>query len=270
MTHLPFALRAATATLLWSWAAAAGAAPIPSALQITASVALDLLNSVAPGGDALQDGRISQRVGGVLSSSSFDTDPQTIAPQSAYSALLTQTGDGVGASFLLHSLGGPGSTPKVGADFTFHLANTSLVDSYSVSLLVDYANVVEAAGADAYAKAKLSVFDALNNEIFFTDHGADTVYAVNNFSYDSASNLLTFLLAPGAIVELTAGQTQEGALSDGTGYRSSLSAFLQIDSVTGGPVTPPPGGAVPLPGTLALLLPALAALGRSLRRPAHA
>lgn len=235
------------------------AAPIPSGLSITGTIALDTANSLDPVGNATQAGTLSLLSGaGPASTTSFSGTPLSISP-SSLSGALTETGNGVGALFTMS-----GSTPNTNvaqtdglfADFTLSLANTSGSSTFVVTFRAVAANSVAANGTDAFAYSDLSVRDAGNNEVFFTDFRADTI--VGDSQIASASDLFSLTLSPGATSTFTALQRQRGGAFDNGIYSASLDAFLELASVevrNGG------GNGVPEPGTIALLSIALAAFG---------
>jgi hypothetical protein len=245
----------------------AGAAPLPSGLQVNATVSLDTANSLDPTGGATQAGTLSLTSGGAGSSSSFSGSPATISPSSLTSGL-TETGDGIGASFTMSgSLSASGSVTTDGlfADYLLALANTSATETYVISFRAVAMNSVSASGADAFALSDLSVRDAALAELFFTDYRTDTLNPGNNLMLESASNVFQITLLPGQSTSLTALQRQRGGVFEPGAYGASLSAFLSIDNVrvTGGGPGPNP---VPAPGTLVLFGAALLMLGATSRR----
>jgi hypothetical protein len=248
----------------------AGAAPLPSGLQVNATVSLDAANSLDPTGGATQAGTLSLTSGGAGSSSSFSGSPATISPSSLTSGL-TETGDGIGASFSMSgSLSASGSVTTDGlfADYLLALANTSATETYVISFRAVAMNSVSASGADAFAFSDLRVQDAALAELFFTDYRIDTLNANDpnvNFTLDSPSNVFEITLLPGQSTSLTALQRQRGGVFEPGAYGASLSAFLSIDNVrvTGGGPGPNP---VPAPGTLVLFGAALLMLGATSRR----
>jgi len=155
------------------------------------------------------------------------------------------------------------TTDGLFVDYLLSLVNSSATDTFEVTFLVRWSNSVAAAGTDAFTRSQLSVFDAGNVEVFFTDDTADTVNG--DTSYSSAGSSFMVSLAPGASYSFTALQSQRGgAFADtSSNYNALLAAYLELESVN--VVGQPPAG-VPLPGTPALVGFGLALLAGSRRR----
>ena len=231
------------------------AAPVPLALSITGTVALDSLNSAAALGGASQGGTLTHLSAGAPTSSSFTGNPSGLAP-SSLSGALTATGDGIGVRFAMAGAS-IGAKNDIGlfADYTLFLSNSSAVETFTIIFRALISNVVGASGTDAFAFSDLSVLDASLAEVLFSDHRVDTFNPGNNLNADSA-NSFSVVLAPGASTTFTALQKQRGGVYAAGHFSASLDAFLSIDSVSSSGV----GNAVPLPGSLALVVLGLAGL----------
>lgn len=248
------------------WSALATAAPLPGGLQVTATVSLDTVNSVAPVGSADQSGSLVLTRGGADSVLAFLSDPTTIPSPGSLTNTLTDTGDGLKVVFSMVGIvvgAGTAQTDGLFADYLFMLGNSSATETYTVTFRATVTNSVGANGADAFAFSDLSVLDAALNELFFSDHRVDTLNPGNNLTADSASNLFAITLLPGQSTSLTALQRQRGGLFSAGDYGASLNAFLSIDSVRVEGGNPNP---VPLPDTLALFGAALLGLVAARRR----
>ena len=244
------------------------AAPVPLALSITGTVALDGASSAAALGGATQDGTLRHLSAGVPTSSSFTGNPAGLLP-SSLSGALTATGDGIGVRFAMAgaSIDAENDIGLV-ADYTLFLSNGSAVETFTIVFRALISNVVGASGIDAFAFADLSVLDASSTEVLFSDHRIDTLDPVNNLNADSASDIFSVVLAPGASTTFTALQRQRGGVYATGHFSASLDAFLRVDSVS----SSGSGNAVPLPGSLALVVLGLAGLAglAPARRRTHA
>ncbi len=172
--------------------AAASAVTFDPDLVITGSV--ELSTSIGPSpfsdGDVTQAGSIRIIQGGGTTSSAFSTSPgpqppdnvndgtTVLPPTNPLSGALTDTGDGVGFSTNLDTLGLAGFN-FVGDGFNFvidaslGLTNNSFVNTYDVTVRVDYSNVVDADGNDAFSEVEMDVeLDTVN--VLLSDVASDT------------------------------------------------------------------------------------------------
>lgn len=239
-----------------AFAGAACAAPLLDGLSI--SVARTSFQLGAATGGATQGGVAIGTFGGAASTND--------------SGAFTQTGDRIGASLAAFgTFGGqpPGTTAGLfGRDYGVTLTNATATDM-EVVLQAVVMNRVAANGGDAYAKSAFVVRQG-QTELFFSDFRIDTFNTgpSNNFTQASPDNLLTLLILANSSLQLSASQEIEaGAYVGGASFDTSLDAALQLESARVlGVVDPGPGNAVPLPGTLALLLAALPGLALTHRR----
>ena len=139
------------------------------------------------------------------------------------------------------------------------------METFTIVFRALISNVVGASGADAFAFSDLSVLDASSTEVLFSDHRIDTLNPGNNLNADSANNIFSVVLAPGASTTFTALQRQRGGVYAAGQFSASLDAFLRVDSFSssGG------GNAVPLPGSLALVVLGLGLAGLAGLAPAR-
>jgi hypothetical protein len=236
--------------------AAALAVVIPSSLSITGTVGLDTVNSANAVGAAVQSGVLTHRSGGVASHASFAGNPAGLAPSALAGALL-QTGDGIGVDFALSgAVAGAANSVGLFADYSFHLLNSSAVQTYTVVFRGAFVNAVAATGSDAFAQSTISVRDSANTEVLFSDYRVDTFYTGpgNNFTANSPSSTYTVVLAPGAQTSFSALQTMKGGVYSAGDFSAGLRAFVSVDQIS--PV-PEPASAALLGVGLAVLLVAL-------------
>ncbi|HEY4079150.1 MAG TPA: hypothetical protein VGM81_00520 [Burkholderiaceae bacterium] len=250
------------ALALWAASSLVFADPVPLDLTITGKFTVDAVNSWDPTGGATQTAVASALNGGVLSQGSFSGSPSALSQGGA----LTATGDGVGGLFTMSGTraGSDATTQGLFADYLFTLANGSATDTYTIFFRAKAVNDASASGSNAFAHSELSVSDALNNEIFFSDELIDTLNPGNNRAAVSASDLFSFVLAPGQSTTFSALQSQLGGAydDDGNSYSASLDGFLSIDEIRSSATT----NGVPSPGTLPLVLTGLVLLALRPRR----
>lgn len=231
---------------------AAWAAPLPGALSVTATAAVDTANSSSSGA-ATGSASTSSLLGGVGS-----------ALASSTSAIFTGTGDAIDAAY--SQSGGVGdAATALFIDVSFAIANTSATDTYTLSFDILITQNATVGGFDAFTLNDLSVRDAANAEVFFAFFNRDTLNFTNNDSNPGqGSDPYTITLAPGASTSFTALLGHRGqSLGADSQYSasSSLRISLQDVSLVGGPGPNP----VPAPATLALVMLALPLLGATRR-----
>jgi hypothetical protein len=240
---------------------AAQAAPVPAGLSISGQVSFDLLNSVAPTGGATQTGQLNLSSGGGITSSSFNGSPAG----GPLSGAFTATGDGIGAALAgsgsLSSSTAPAITAgPVFVDYRIDLSNTSATQTFTILFQAAYGqgNVVQANGGDAFAASSLSVYDAANTELIYTDFFADTLNPGNNKALASATNTFSITLTPGQSGYFTALQKLEGGTFAPGNFSAGLDAFISLERINASGDDP---GRLPLPASLPLALTALCLLG---------
>ena len=97
----------------------------------------------------------------------------TVAGTNPLLGTLTHTGDGM--AVINSSIATDDGEFGVGFDLFMSLLNTSLTDTYLVTLEIIYDNFVNADGDDAYADSEYWIETLSDGEIFFTDLISDTV-----------------------------------------------------------------------------------------------
>lgn len=246
------------------------ASPLPAGLQINAQIALDTANSQPHTGGGQQSISIERIVGGSSTTSSTSGDPGTLLP-SQLQGQLSELQDGLGAEVSIRGrssqdTGTPvaASSGLIAIDYFFSLQNLSATDTFTVSFRALTVHSISASGPDAFVQSNLSVLDAANNELYFTDYRADTANPGpgSNFQLSSASDTFAFTVLPGQSLSFSALLKQIGGAADGS-YSALLSAYLLVDNVRVDGNNP-----VPAPGTLPLLVLALLGCATVLRRRA--
>ncbi|MEY4765727.1 MAG: hypothetical protein RI907_2400 [Pseudomonadota bacterium] len=262
---------AALALSVPAWAT--GTVALPADLKVTGSVSIDTANAYAPTGGASQSATLSLTSGGSISSISFSGDPATWQLASLSNHLLS-SGDGLGARLTLSATQATAEGRGVFVDYAFNLSNLSSSNTYAIVFNGLINNVVTATGADAYGIADISVRDAANNELLFSDHRVDTVNTGpgNNMNVASEGNAFAVQLAPGQQTSFTALQRTWGGLYAAGNLSNDIQAQLVIDIIAVNgvilqpPVIPPITSTVPLPSTLTLALSGLFTLALMRRR----
>ena len=240
----------------------AWAAAIPGDLVIQASSSFDLDASTDAANGGVQSGSLNRIVGGVAGSMAMAGSWQAGGSFGPGSFLLTQTGDGVGASSTIGGTVSGATAGKLWGDYSFALTNNSATTTYSVLFRATVTSSASASGADAYSYANVSALENFN-EFWFHNRQVDTLNASNNTGLTGTA-LATFVvtLLPGASYSFDVGHTQEGGVFAQGAFAGSLDGFFSIDTVrsSGGPPNP-----VPLPGALALSLLGLGLLAQRRR-----
>lgn len=239
----------------------ASATLIDSDLTIEGNVLFDI-TSDAVIGNANQSADMSQIIGGISTSSSVnDVTPSGANP---VGGVLTHYGDGVGVNAIAASTASTEST--AGAfifDFSFSLLNNSLTDTHKVFFELDFSNIANADGTDAYIDSEINLFDSLNNELFFSDLTSDSSFGdekngVDQGSFgatllDSGKFLFDVTLAAGAANSFSAVLKMDGEdFTNDSFFAGSSNAFIKVLSSENQTSTTPPPTPVPEPTTLLL------------------
>ena len=247
------------------------AASFSSDLEVTSSVGLSRTDAT---GAVSQTGEIRTTEGGTTTISAFTTTPPATTP---LTGTLTDTGDGIGWGTDLDA-GSAIAEYDFLVDFLVNLKNTSLTDTYTVTVKAKYSNVVDAGGADAFAESGLEVernnVDVLTSDVTSDTHFGDQMNGTVLGTFGetiSDIGMLSFdvILAPNGGMATVGGTHQwEGAVfADPGNSNVDIGVDITIDSVAcSGPCVVTP---VPLPGAALLFgsgLSGLAFLGLRRRR----
>jgi hypothetical protein len=251
----------------------ASATLIDPLISITGSAELSPIPLTVPTGGASQNGTLTRIIGGSQTTTTFNGT--TVSGTNPLTGTLTDTGDGFGIA-LNASGSNTGATSSIGdlfGDYSFVIANSSVSDTFTVNLKLDFNHQVNADGAngaDVFAKSLIRLYDVTHNtELVFSGItsdmlNGDTKYVLPDNTTDSASSfgatltdtgslILSFILAPGATVNLGDGSFElnigGGAFAPGS-FSAAVTTLLTVDSVVK-QQTPPP--TVPEPETLFLL-----------------
>ena len=193
----------------------------------------DSTNSLDSVGNSTQSGTLTLVSNSLASTAKFSNSPALITPNPSLSSRIINASDGIGTHFSMSGNwnGVAAITDGIFSDYLFELANHSASDNLRVTFKVVFTNTVGAIGSNSYAFADLSVRDADNKELFFTEQRVDTQSTSNNLDANQANNLFTIDLAPGATHKITALQRQRGgALATGS-YNTGIDAFIMVQSV---------------------------------------
>lgn len=221
-----------------------------SGLTITGDVTFDD-GSLWFDGSPTISGSFSKTVGGSTTPSTFDRTGVTGGDPLSQSGTLTDIGDGFG---IVASASGAdlSEIDVLGLDLTMNLDNSSAIPLW-ITIGLNFSNIVDADGADAFVDSAFSLFDSTladpGIEIFFTDLISDTVYGDDEngtalttfgaFLSDSGTPSFNILLGPSESFLLTgAFSMTAGAFS--SNYTGEFSADLTVTNV------------IPVPGALLL------------------
>jgi hypothetical protein len=246
-------LAAIVAVLLGILPATASATLIDPLISITGSAELSPIPLTAPTGNASQNGTLTRIMGGATTTTTFNGT--TVTGTNPLTGTLTDTGDGFGIA-LNASGSNTGATSSIGdlfGDYSFVIANSS-ADTFTVNLKLDFNHQVNADGvngADVFAKSLIRLYDVTHNtELVFSGITSDTLNGDTKFvlpdnTTDSASGfgatltdtgslILSFILAPGATVNLGDSSFElnlrGGAFAPGS-FSAAVTTLLTVDSV---------------------------------------
>lgn len=244
-------------------------------------------SSPAAATNASQSGTLTQILGGASTTTSLNGT--AITGTDPLAGTLTDIGDGFGISFNASgTFGGTGTVSEIDelfGDYAFTLKNNSATDTFTVNLKLTFDNLVNALGSDAFAQSFIRIADAGNNEQFFSMLSSDSFNGNTKFVFPDGINnvalgsggtltdagpiLLSFVLAPGALVNLGDNSFElnvdGGAFQPGF-FNVAVSTLLTVDSVVK-QGTPPPNPISEPQTFLQLLIGFLMARHAMLRKP---
>lgn len=248
----------------------ASATPFDSNIVISGSAEFDSTGSPsAPTGNATQSGTLTRIMGGATTITTLSGD--TVTGADPLSGLLTDLNDGFGIAFNASgsSNGATAEIDELFGDYLFTITNNSLIDTFIVNLKLAFDNRVDASGADAFAQSEISLDNVTSPaEIFFSDLSSDTLNGNEKYVFPSSTNvasgsggalsdigslILSFTLAPGAVVNLGDGSFElnvDGGVFAPGSFSAAVSTLLTVDSVVKQQAPPP---TVPEPETLLML-----------------
>ncbi len=255
--------------------------------DLVASGSVELSTTI--GQSTFSDGNVTQsgltneiRIiqGGVTTSGAFSTTPGTadgaddgttvLPPTNPLSGALTDTGDGVGFTTDLNAAFATGFNFNEGFDFiidaSIDLTNSSAVNTYTVTIRVDFSNVVDADGDDAFAEVGMDV-ELDNVDQVLSDVTSDTLLgdSLNGVLTGTSGNMISDInivdfvvnLAPLASRQVTNLHQWEGGVFDNPGgaFVDISTDITILDFTCTGPTGAPCDNGVPVPepGTVALL-----------------
>ena len=257
------------------------AALISSDLAITGSVELSTSIGVSPfsDGNVTQNGAIRTTAGGIPTSNGFSTTPGTadgvddattsLPATNPLSGNLTNTGDGIGWDTNLDALFETGFNFNEGYDFIvdlgFSLKNNSLTDTFTITMQLDYSNVADVNGGDAYADSRLDLevdnVDVFASEVLSDSFLGDALNGVATGTFGgviSDNGIFSFdiILSPGDIAMIGGTHQWEGGVFD-TGFSNAdvnMDLFISDVACSG------TCNVVPVPGALLLFSSGLSGL----------
>jgi hypothetical protein len=284
----PFFSSASIAAVFITACSSAHAATLSSNLQIGSSVELSTTigQSTFSDGNVTQTGNIRTTAGGTYTELGYSTAPgtadgvndnsTTLPTTNPLSANLTDTGDGVGYATNLDALPFTGFEFNEGYDFIVEfgldLENTSLTDTFTITLQADYSNVVQASGTDSFADAKLdlelNLLDVLSSEVLSDTLLGDEKNGVSLGTFGAeVSDMGVFffdvILTPGEAATIAGTHQWEGGVFDDGFSNVDIDFDLTIADVScSGECLP----AVPIPAAAYLFASALSGLALLRRR----
>jgi len=265
------------------------AVPIDPNISISGSASFDTGFSVAPTGNATQNGTLTSIIGGATTTTTISGT--TVTGANPLAGTLTDLGDGFGITFSGSGSydGGASAITKFVGDYSFTLSNTSLTDTYTVKLKFDFngnANASGTSGSDVFGRTIVDIQDATDpvTPVNLTTSGSVTSDARSpgNFRLgastgtfggpvsDAGSQTITFTLLPSSSIIL-GGTGYEisldgGAFEAGTAFSASITTLLTVDSVVNEGGTPP----LPEPDAITLLGIGLLVMALTRRRSVSA
>ncbi len=241
----------------------AHATPFTTDISITGHIQfVDNYATADPG--VTQNGSFSVKQGGAATTSTFSGT--TLSGTNPLTAVLTDYGDGFGNT-VQSSTSTADSHFGIGDDLVINMQNSSATDAYKVTFAVDFSNVVNSSGTDAFVRSLYHTLDQNNAEVFFTDITTDTMFGnkINSGNTngdfgglvsDIGTATFDVILQPMDMLSYTGAYTlfnNSGVFADGAPGSASadFSAFLRVSAITN-LTNPPPPSPVPEPATMIL------------------